>query len=247
MLVMVTRVIGDVASQGPQRLKMSYEEYLEIAGNARIVEWVDGESIIYMPPTPQHQIIFRFLNNLLDSFVQFFNLGDVYAAPLEVKLWPDGPSREPDIFFVTTENQIIKLTDKRFEGAPDLIIEIIWPGSVTEDRVRKFSQYEQAGVKEYWIIDPRPHQQQVDFYSLGEDNLYHAAPLGDEGRFHSTVIPNFWLNIDWLWADPLPNPQLVLAEIMISIEDLPTDVKAAYQALYKILLRQKTSVPPKLV
>jgi hypothetical protein len=47
------------------------------------------------------------------------------------------------------------------------------------------------------------------------------------------------LDIDWLWADPLPNPQLVLAEIMISIEGLPTDVNAAYKALYDVLLRQK--------
>ncbi len=220
----------------PRRLKMSYEEYLNFADNTQIVEWVEGEVIIYMPPIPQHQIILRFLNNLLDSFVQFFNLGDVYPAPLEVKLWPDGPSREPDIFFVTKENQITKLTAKRFEGTPDLIIEIISPGSVTEDRVRKFSQYEQAGVKEYWIIDPRPHQQQVDFYLLGANNQFHAAPLSQDGRYFSTVLPNLWFDIDWLWQDPLPNPQLVLAKIMTSIEDLPPDVKATYQALHQILL-----------
>jgi Uma2 family endonuclease len=175
-----------------------------------------------------------FLGQLLDSFIRFFDLGTLILAPFEVKLWPDGPSREPDLVFIRHEN-LSKLTDERFEGGPDLIIEIISPGSVSEDRVRKFIQYEQAGVQEYWIVDPRPHQQQVDFYVLGEDNVYHAAPLEEDGRYHSTVIPNFWLNIDWLWQDPLPNPQLALAEIMTSIEELPAKVKATYQALYEIL------------
>ena len=140
-----------------------------------------------------------------------------------------------DLVFIRQEN-LSKLTPERFEGGPDLVIEIISPGSVSEDRVRKFTQYEQAGVREYWIIDPRPHQQQADFYVLGEDNLYHAAPLAADGRYQSTVIPNFWFNIDWLWTDPLPNPQLTLAEIMISIEDLPADVKSAYQALHEALI-----------
>ncbi len=233
---MVTTIIEDVATQ---RLKMSYEEYLEFASDSRIVEWVAGEAIIYMPPIPQHQNIIYLLGTLIGLFVQFFDLGDLFMAPLEVKLWPNGPSREPDIFFVAKENQP-KLTQKRFEGAPDLIIEIISPGSVTEDRVRKFSQYEQAGVKEYWIIDPRPHQQQVDFYLLGADKQFHAAPLNEDGRYFSTILPNLWFDIDWLWQEPLPNPQLVLAKIMISIEDLPTDVKAAYQALYQILLNRMT-------
>jgi Uma2 family endonuclease len=217
-----------------RRLKMSYEKYLEFAGDSQIVEWVEGEAIVYMPPVYRHQKIVVFLLKLLSSFVDFFELGTLIPAPFEVKLWPDGPSREPDLIFIRNEN-LSQLTDERFEGGPDLIIEIISPGSVSEDRVRKFTQYEQAGVQEYWIVDPRPHQQQVDFYVLGEDNAYHAAPLEEDGRYHSPVLPNFWLNIDWLWQDPLPNPQLALAEIMISIEELPAKVKATYQALYEIL------------
>ncbi len=227
-------VLAIIEKTAPQRRKMSYEEYLEFAGDSQIVEWVDGEVISCMPPISKHQELSRFLSSLLDFFVQFFNLGIVLYAPLEVKLWPDGPSREPDILFVAHDN-LAKLTAERFEGAPDLIIEIISPGSVSEDRVRKFTQYEQAGVQEYWIIDPRPHQQQVDFYILGLDNLYHSAPIGDDGRYQSTVITNFWLDVDWLWQKPLTNPQLALAEIMISIDELPAEVKNTYQSLVKIL------------
>ncbi|HXV97207.1 MAG TPA: hypothetical protein VEC93_02205, partial [Anaerolineae bacterium] len=96
-----------------------------------------------------------------------------------------------------------------------------------------------AKVREYWIIDPRPHQQQADFFVLGDDRLFYPAPLEDDGRYISTVLPDFWLKVDWLWQKPLPNPQLALAEIMISIADLPPEVKAAYQALYEVLAKQK--------
>lgn len=228
---MVAAIIEEFA---PQRLKMTYEEYLEAASETRIVEWVNGEGIIYMPPLYQHQEIIRFLNGLLSPFIQFFNLGTLILAPFEVKLWPDGPSREPDLIFIAKKN-LSGLTDKRFDGGPDLLVEIISPGSVTEDRVRKFTEYERAGVQEYWVIDPRPRQQQSDFYVLGDDKIYHAAPVDDQGVFRSTVLPNFWLQVDWLRQGQLPNPQLALAEIMVSIETLPAQVRETYQALYELL------------
>lgn len=221
----------------PQRLKMSYEEYLDFAPESKIVEWVEGEAIIYLPPQYVYQNISSFLNGLLRSFTQFFGLGSVIIAPFEVRLWSDGPSREPDIFFVARENQD-KLTEKRYEGGPDLVIEIISPGSITGDRVYKFTEYEQAGVREYWVIDPRPHQQQADFFVLGENEAFRPAPVDEDGFYHSTVISDFSLEIDWLWREELPNPQLALAEIMISIESLPAEVRETYQAMYKLLADQ---------
>jgi Uma2 family endonuclease len=216
--------------ESPQRRQMSYEEYLKFAPDSRIVEWVDGEVIIYMPPVERHQDVCRFLGTLLDLFTHFLKLGRLIYAPFEVKLWPGGPSREPDIVFIVNEN-IAKLTPERFEGSPDLLIEIISPGSVTEDRVRKFTEYERAGVREYWIIDPRPHQQQADFYLLGEDKIFHPAPLAEDGVYHSTVIPGFWLNVDWLWLEALPDPQMIFAEIIASAGELPDEIKAAYQTI----------------
>jgi Uma2 family endonuclease len=218
----------------PQRLKMSYPEYLDFASDAKIVEWVNGEVIVYMPPLYRHQNIAAFLDRLLSAFIEFFDLGILIIAPFEVKLWADGPSREPDLIFIAAEN-LKTLTDKRFEGSPDLLIEIISPGSVTEDRVHKFTEYEQAGVREYWVIDSRPHQQHADFYILGDDKIYHPAPVDENGIFHSIVIPNLWLSLNWFWAEQLPNPQLALAEIMSSIETLPDEVKETYRALRKLL------------
>ena len=224
-----------LAETAPQRLKMSYEAYLDLPDDTRIMEWVEGEVIIYMPPLYKHQAIVGFLDSVLRLFIQLFDLGDLVLSPFEVKLWPDGPAREPDIIFVSNKNTT-KLTAKRFEGAPDLAIEVISPSSVTEDRVHKFAEYEKAGVREYWIIDPRPHQQQADFYVLDQNQTFQPGLIDENGIYRSTVLPNFWLHLDWLQPEALPNPQLALAEIIISIEDLPPAVRAAYQAIYQALV-----------
>jgi Uma2 family endonuclease len=218
----------------PERRQMSYEEYLKFAPDSRIVEWVNGEAVIHMPPALEHQDIVGFLDRLLSLFVHFFDLGILILAPFEVRLWPSGPAREPDLIFVAKQN-LSKLIPERFQGGPDLLVEIISPSSVTEDRVRKFTEYEQAGVREYWLIDPRPHQQQVDFYVLGADKVFHPVSLTGDGIYHSTVMSGFWLKTDWLWQTPLPNPQLIFAQIIASKEELPAELKAAYETIQKWL------------
>lgn len=227
-----------IENLAPQRLKMSYAEYLEFAGDSQIVEWVDGEVITYMPPVSNHQRTVIFLSEFLNSFIQFFELGELFIAPFEVKLWPGGPSREPDIIFIRREN-LSRITEQKVEGAPDLVVEVISPGSVSIDRVAKFSEYERAGVGEYWIIDPRPHQRQADFYVLGEDGLYHDRSVDEAGIYHSVIIPDFWLNLAWLWQEPLPNPQLALAEVMMLLDALPGEIRATYRTLYTILTQSK--------
>ena len=92
-----------------------------------------------------------------------------------------------------------QLQTQRFVGGPALVIEIISPSSVTADWVDKFSEYERAGVEEYWLIDSRPYQEQADFYQL-QDGKFEAVPLTDEGIFHSAVLPHFWLKPAWLTA-----------------------------------------------
>lgn len=101
--------------------------------------------------------------------------------------------------------------------------------------MRKFTDYEQAGVREYWIIDPRPHQRQIDFYRLDQSQRFQAAPLDAQGHYHSQVLPHFWLNPNWLWQTPRPNPQLAWVEIMLSITGLSAETKATFQSLQTLL------------
>ena len=196
----------------PARLKMSYEEYLQWADESTITEWVNGEIIIHMPPKDTHQTAAGFLFRLLTLFVDLLDLGKVIIAPFEVKLWPDGPSREPDILFIAKEN-LERLTDDRLTGPPDLIIEIVSKDSVSRDRRDKFKEYAQTGVPEYWIIDPRPTQRRTDFYALNEQGHYdHFATQADE-RIESRVLPGFWLKPNWLWQADTASPLALLFEM----------------------------------
>lgn len=216
------------------RPTVSYETYLKTSSETAITEWVAGEVITYMPPTNKHQRFIWLLNSVLSFFVNEQKLGELRTAPFEVKLWPDGPSREPDLIFVSQEN-LAKLDEKRFNGAPDLVVEIVSPSSVREDKIRKFQEYERAGVREYWLIDPRPHLQTVEIFGLNEVGEYEPLPVDEQGVVHTAVLPGFWLNVNWFTQTPLPNAQRIAYEIMLTLDGLPPAIRTAYQTLHDAL------------
>ncbi|MBI4787986.1 MAG: Uma2 family endonuclease [Chloroflexi bacterium] len=202
-------VAAETQESGP---RMTYEEYLKWANEDLRTEWVNGEVIIQMPLKPLHQRLSEFLDRILGLFIGVFGLGVLHTAPIEVKLWADGPSREPDLLFVSNEH-LDRLTPERVVGAPDLVVEIVSDDSVHRDRVDKFDQYEAAGVPEYWIIDNRPDQHRAWFYRLDTNGQYQQVAVGTDGVYRSTVLPGFWLRLDWLWSES-PNELSALAEII---------------------------------
>src|SRR3990172_8203422 len=194
--------LKELAKPG-ERLKMTYEEFLAWADEDVHAEWVNGEVIIHMTAKDRHQDIVRFLIVLFDLFDQFFRVGKFRSAPFQMKLSPEGSGREPDILFVAREHES-RLTEEGVAGPADLVVEIVSDDSVVRDRVEKFEEYEQHGVPEYWIIDPRPKRQRAEFYQLDERGQYRPVPVEADGRYHSRALPGFWLQVDWLLADELP-------------------------------------------
>ena len=196
-----------------QRLRMSYEEYLAWADEDIHAEWVNGEVIVQMPPKPQHQRVVAFLLELLGLFTRLFQLGELLPAPLEMRATPDGPAREPDLLFVTRAH-LDRVTDVRLSGPADLVVEVISDDSVARDRAEKFYEYQAAGIPEYWIIDPRPGYERVDFYVLDEKGRYRPVPVGPDGRYYSTVLSGFWFHVDWVLTPEKPDPLPALAQIV---------------------------------
>lgn len=201
------------ASEQPdeQRLQMSYEEFLAWPEEVH-AEWVDGEVVVFIPPVDKHQALVGFLHILISLFVNLRSFGIVRMAPFEMRILAGKSSREPDLLFIAKEN-LERLTPARLEGAADLVIELISDSSVARDRADKFYEYQEAGVREYWIIDPRPGKERVDFYHLLPDGKYQAILPDAAGHYHSHVLPGFWLKVDWLWQAPLPDPLFALADI----------------------------------
>ena len=113
----------------------------------------------------------------------------VFPPPFAVKLFEDRKTIvEPDISVVCDRN---KLTNRGCSGAPDWIIEIISPGNSSNDYVRKLNLYKDAGVQEYWIIDPM--KSRVYVYHLKESEFEL-----DAYTFHDKIKVNIY---DDLWID----------------------------------------------
>ena len=177
---------------------MSYEAFLERT-DLTFAEWVNGEIVVKPSETSRHQDLAVFLLATLSVFVEERHLGWTLSR-FQIKLAPDLPGREPDILFVCHTNSARRHT-YYLEGPADLIIEIVSLESRVRDRGEKFYEYEQAGVKEYWLVDYE--REQAEFYLLDERGIYQAAPL-DEGVFRSEVLEGLELDTAWLWQEPLP-------------------------------------------
>lgn len=214
-------------TSGEKRLRMSYEEFLDWSDEDTHAEWIDGEVIVFMPPTTHHQNVVSFLLTLLRLFTSFLGRGVVLTAPYEMKLWDERPSREPDILFVAKEHAE-RIDENRLKGPADLVVEVISSSSVTRDRSDKFYEYEEAGVREYWLVDPRPGKQRADFWVLDEDGRYRPVPFDGEGVFRSQVLPGFWLRESWLIEDDT-DAFTAFAQIVGLPQQVLDDLRARWQ------------------
>ena len=205
-----TEIITSSGSQFVPQEKISYEEFL-VKYDGQYAEYVEGKVIEPMSVTKMHKEITNFLSTLLQFFVEQKKLGKIYGEPYQMKMEIDDEiiGREPDIFFVSNEKSD-RLMKQFYDGAADLVIEVISPESITRDTKDKFEEYEKAGVREYWIID---HERRTaNFYGLDEENRYKLLLPDSDTKFESRAIEGLWIKTDWLWQEELPNLMDILKE-----------------------------------
>lgn len=190
-------------------VRATFEEYLSMEEPA-MSEWIDGEVIFMAAASAKHQQLGSFLEILLRLWVDVHGLGEVFRAPYPMRIEFLRRGREPDVFFVSREHSH-RVTPIYLDGAADLAIEIISPDGIVRDREDKFREYEGAGVREYWILDPE--QMTAEFYELGDDGRYQLAKI-EQGIYYSKVVPGFSLHLAWLWQSPLPT-LAALAELKL--------------------------------
>lgn len=190
-------------------LRLTYDEFLAWADEDTLAEWVDGEVIMTSPASRQHQTIADFLLKVMGTIAENRQLGVVISAPFQMKIERSG--REPDVMFVANEH-LDRFRENHLEGPADLVVEIISPESIGRDRGEKFTEYEAAGVPEFWLIDPLRRWSEV--YRL-EEGRFHPIFSDASGICHSQSLPGFWLRMEWLWQSPPPQLLDVLAELEI--------------------------------
>lgn len=114
-------------------------------------EIIRGEHVVNAAPNIKHQLVSRNLEFILHSFVSKGRLGEVLDSPVNI-VFANHEVYDPDVIFVSNERRAL-IGEKRIEGAPDLVVEILSESTRRVDEIVKRATYEQFGVTEYWIVD----------------------------------------------------------------------------------------------
>ena len=179
---------------------ITFDEFLTAYDGVH-AEWVDGKVRLMSPNTGRHSKVARFLISAIQTYAEEKGLGEVFVPAFPMRLVPRPSGREPDVFFVTREH-LDRFHESHLEGPADLVVEVISASTRVVDRGEKFYEYEQAGVPEYWLVDPE--RRKVEAYRLGSDGTYEPVAPGDPAALRADCLPGMWILIEWLWQEPLP-------------------------------------------
>ncbi len=190
--------------------RVTVSEFYRLVPDGQKADLIDG--VIYMasPDTDRSNDLTVFVGFLVRGYNSAKKLqGRVFLSRFSYRLTKYRVP-EPDVGYVRRE-RVHLITRREMKGAPDLAVEIVSRDSVTRDYRDKKALYEEAGVSEYWIIDPL--KQRVQFFRL-QNGRYELVPLEAGHIFRSEVLPGFWLDVNWLLAEPLPDDYECLQEIL---------------------------------
>lgn len=151
---------------------ITLEQYEALPENRR-VEVFEGVVYDMASPSQIHQSISMQLSTVINNYIlRQKGACSIFSAPFNVKL-SDKPLTivQPDIMVICDKNM---LDDKRCNGAPDFIIEIVSPGNPADDYIRKLYYYKNYGVREYWIVDPRRKMVTVNYFEKNILNIQYS-------------------------------------------------------------------------
>jgi Uma2 family endonuclease len=158
------------------------------------VELIQGRLIMSPAPTFLHQTISLLLSQVLLKAAKESG-GRACAAPIDVVL-SEHSIVQPDLIYVAKDRR--NMIDDRVNGPPDLIVEILSLAHVRRDRVDKLNLYAEAGVPEYWIVDPK--EQQFDFLLLNDKGRFEVQPQQTD-RYQSPRLAELSIQLAEFWGE----------------------------------------------
>jgi Uma2 family endonuclease len=184
--------VSEPAPSGTRRL-VSYAEYRELdVDDDYQYELLHGDLVKKSAPSPQHQIIVVRLTVALHRFCEQQQLGgEILVAPVDVVV-DEFNAPQPDVLYVSEARREI-ITADGIVGAPDVVMEVISPSSISRDRHLKRKLYERLGVQEYWIIDP--NNAAIEVYRLTPEGYDLTSFAAYEGLVQSGVLQGFSVQV----------------------------------------------------
>ncbi len=179
----------------PQQGDLREEDYLWLTDHARRpIEFVDGSIEVLPMPTRSHQLLLKFLLRLFEGVIEPAG-GIVLFAPLRLRLRP-GKFREPDLLLLLDAAD--PRNGERYWTGADLVLEIVSPDNPERDLVEKRREYAEAGIPEYWIVNPLDRTVLVLTLDADRYREHGRFPIGTTAT--SALVPQLAVGIGALFA-----------------------------------------------
>lgn len=178
------------------RIQLTYDDYVSLPADGRRYEILDGELAVTPAPTTKHQMVSRNLEWVLHGHAREMGSGTVLDAPIDVILSPVTVV-QPDLLFVRSGREAI-VKERGIEGAPDLIVEILSPSSMRQDRVVKAALYARSGVAHYWIVDPEART--VELYEIEAEAYRLIRKATAQDILRPPLFPGLEIDLGEIWA-----------------------------------------------
>jgi Uma2 family endonuclease len=185
-------------SQAHEQPYYTYADFLEW-DESEHCEILDGEIVMMGTPSSDHQRLVMEFAYQIRRFLEGKPC-KVFPAPFSVRLNPAKDDRDdtvlvPDIVVICDSSKI----DKRgCKGPPDMLIEILSPSSIRYDRLVKYRKYQQAGVREYWVVDPETKSVQA---CILENGRYMVTMYDSTETAPVSVLPGCAVDLAAVFAE----------------------------------------------
>ena len=180
--------------QSPVQGQWTYADCARLPDDGMRYEVIRGELFMSPDPRPLHQVVITLISYFLVGFLRVNRLGKTFVSPIDVVLPQQlGDPVQPDIVFIANERLSI-VGKLNIQGAPDLVMEVLSPSNPEYDRTLKYEIYAEAGVPEYWIVDP--HERTIEVFALRDGGYEQLGRYGEGETARSELLDGFTAAID---------------------------------------------------
>ncbi len=177
---------------------LTVHDYMQLPEDSgKKSELIEGDLFMSPSPTRFHQDILGRLFGPIWAHLQVNPIGKVYTSPFDVTL-TDLNVYQPDLCFFS-KSRYTSLTDHGADGAPDLVVEILSPGSAKHDLGVKKEIYTRTGVEEFWCVDPV--KRTITVFQLSDSSTTPRATLGVGKTLTTPLLPGLKIKVRDVFAD----------------------------------------------
>ncbi|HUI43528.1 MAG TPA: Uma2 family endonuclease [Terriglobia bacterium] len=175
--------------------KYTHADLVAMPEDTKRREILDGDLFVWPSSTIRHQTMLVALVAALARYLERRPVGEVLLSPLDV-IFSEFDVLQPDLMFILNEH--LDIVQDWVRGVPDLVIEVLSPGSISMDRGPKLKAYARFGVPEYWIVDPEARA--IEVYRQSAGGYERVATCGERDSVSSPLLPEFALPVAPVFA-----------------------------------------------